>query len=128
MRSPSMCSTVSTASCWRSGWSGSDRSGTGTSATSPRVGHPAEDLEHQPGDGVVVLVVGQLDAGQVLDLVGPQQARQRPGAVGTWPGPDAEPVVLVGDVADDLLDHVLEGHDARLVAVLVEDDRQLDPS
>src|SRR6185503_12729102 len=40
-----------------------------------------EDLEHQPRDRVVVLVVGELDAGQVLDLVGPQQAGEAPGPV-----------------------------------------------
>ena len=65
---------------------------------------PAEHLQHQAGDGVVVLVLGQLDAGEVLDLVGPQQARERPAAVAALPGAGAEPVVLVGDVADDLLD------------------------
>ncbi len=36
--------------------------------------HPAEHLEHEAGDGVVVLVLGQRDPGQVLDLVGAQQA------------------------------------------------------
>ena len=50
-----------------------------------------------------------------------------PRAVGTPAPAGAEPVVLVGDVADDLLDHVLDGHDAGLVAVLVEHDGELDP-
>ncbi len=35
--------------------------------------------------------------------------------------------MLVGDVADDLLDHVLEGDDAGVPAVLVEDDGHLEP-
>ena len=35
--------------------------------------------------------------------------------------------MLVGDVADDLLDDVLEGHDAGVAAVLVEDDGHLEP-
>ena len=34
-------------------------------------------------------------------------------------------VVLVADVADDLLDQVLHGDDARRAAVLVDDDGQL---
>ena len=38
----------------------------------------------------------------------------------------AEPVVLVGDVADDLLDDVLERDDAGVAAVLVEDDGHLE--
>ena len=53
------------------------------------LGHPAEHLQHQPGDGVVVLVVGQLDAGEVLDLVGAQQPGERPGAVAALAGPGA---------------------------------------
>ena len=35
--------------------------------------------------------------------------------------------MLVGDVADDLLHHVLEGHDAGVAAVLVQDDGHLEP-
>ena len=47
-------------------------------------------------------------------------------AVAALAGPGAEAVVLVGDVADDLLDHVLERHDAGVAAVLVEDDGHLE--
>ena len=125
IRRPSMCSTVRTASCSRTS-SGSERSGTGTSATSPCSGTRPSTRSTRPRDGVVVLVVGQLDPGDVLDLVRPQQAGQRPAAVAPLPGPGAEAVVLVGDVADDLLDHVLEGDDAGVAAVLVEDDRHLE--
>ena len=53
-------------------------SGTGTSARSPASGIRPSTLQHQAGDGVVVLVLGQLDAGEVLDLVGAQQPRERP--------------------------------------------------
>ena len=35
-------------------------------------------------------------------------------------------VVLVLDLADDLLQHVLDGHDARRAAVLVDDDGHVD--
>ena len=58
--------------------------------------------------------------------------RQRPGTVHD---PSAQlvsgglrPVVLVADLADDLLDDVLEGDDARGAAVLVDDDRHLQPA
>ena len=43
-----------------------------------------------------------------------------------WRMPRAEAVVLVGDVADDLLDDVLERHDAGVAAVLVEHDGHLE--
>ena len=121
-------STVRTASCRRASAvpSGSRRSGTRTSATSPTSGTRPSTLQHQAGDGVVVLVVGQLDAGQVLHLVGTQQAGERPAAVAQLAGVLAAPVVLVGDVADDLLDDVLERDDAGVPAVLVEHDGHLE--
>ena len=120
-----MCSTVSTASRSR-GSSGSRAVGHRDLGDVAGLGHPAEHLEHEAGDGVVVLVLGQLDPGEVLDLVGTQQPGERPAAVAPLPGPGAEPVVLVGDVADDLLDHVLEGDDAGVAAVLVEHDGHLE--
>ena len=43
-----------------------------------------------------------------------------------WRARALEPVVLVGDVADDLLDDVLERHDAGVAAVLVEHDGHLE--
>ena len=43
-----------------------------------------------------------------------------------WRAWAPEAVVLVGDVADDLLDHVLERDDAGVAAVLVEDDGHLE--
>ena len=91
-----------------------------------RLGDLAELAHDQAGDGVVVLVVGQLDVGGVLDLVGAQQAGERPAAVAALADARAEAVVLVGDVADDLLDHVLEGHDPGVAAVLVEHDGHLE--
>ena len=106
--------------------SASDRSGTGTSATSPLSGIRPRVRTHEAGDRVVVLVLGELDPGEVLDLVGAQQPGEQPAAVAPLPGAGAEPVVLVGDVADDLLDHVLEGDDAGVAAVLVEHDGHLE--
>ena len=126
MRSPSMCSTVSVTMCSRGPSSSCVESGTVTSARSPVDGHPAEHLEDQAGDGVVVLALGQRDAGEVLDLVGAQQPGDQPGAVAPALGLVAEAVVLVGDVADDLLDDVLERDDAGVPAVLVEDDGELE--
>ena len=58
------------------------RSATSSSTLSPTAGMRAELVAHQAGERVVVLVLGQLDAGDVRDLVGAQQAGQRPGAVG----------------------------------------------
>ena len=43
------------------------------------------------------------------------------------PGARAERVVLVVDVADDLLDEVLQGDDPGRAAVLVDHDRELQP-
>ena len=126
MRRPSIRSTVSVARSSR-GSSATERSGHRHLDAVAGVRDLAEPLHDEAADGVVVLVVGQLDAGGVLDLVGAQQAREAPGAVAALAGPGAEAVVLVGDVADDLLHHVLEGHDAGVAAVLVEDDGHLEP-
>ena len=91
-----------------------------------RRGHPAQHLQDQAGHGVVVLALRQGDAGEVLDLVGAEQPGDQPGPVAAGLDLLAQAVVLVGDVTDDLLDDVLEGHDPRVAAVLVEDDGELE--
>ncbi len=72
----------------------------------------AELAHQQAGHGVVRLVLGQREAGRVAHLVGPQQAREDPRAVGAPAHARTVAVVLVGDVPDDLLHDVLEGDDA----------------
>ena len=87
---------------------------------------PSERLDQQAGDGVVVLVLGKGQPGRVLDLVGPEQPGDDPGAVRSLAQPGGAAVVLVGDVPDDLLDDVLQGDHAGGAAVLVGDDRHLE--
>ena len=90
-----------------------------TAGTRPRRGH------HEPADGLVVGVVGHLEPDPLAELVRPQQPGHDPAAVPQLAPGLPGPVVLVGDLADHLLDDVLEGHDARRAAVLVDDDGQL---
>ena len=66
-----------------------------------------------------------MDIGARGQLVGARPARHEPvpRGIGTRSGPAT--VVLVGDVADDLLNGVLEGDNARGPAVLIDDDGHL---
>ena len=81
----------------------------------------------QAGDRLVVLALGQGHPGLLEHLVGSQETRERPGAVGTVAAAARDAVVLVEHLADDLLDEVLEGDDAVGPAELVDDDRHLHP-
>src|SRR5689334_2922246 len=85
----------------------------------------AQPGQDQPGEGLVV-AGRDGEAGRVVDLVGAQEPGHEPGvaAEGAHPG-GAVDVVLVLDVADDLLEHVLEGDDPGDAAVLVDDDGEL---
>ncbi len=89
------------------------------------LGQPADRLGEQAARRVDVVVV-ELDAEQVAELV-LRQARARPGRRrrprSATSGLVA--VVLVGDVADELLDEVLHGDQARDAAVLVDDHREV---
>ena len=87
--------------------------------------NPAEARHHEAADGLVGGAVGDVDADPVAHLVGAPEPRHRPRPVAQLAAPVARAVVLVVDLADDLLDHVLEGDDARGAAVLVDDDGQL---
>ncbi len=84
----------------------------------------AELLDDVAGDGLV-RAVGKDQAGLVLEVVEVEQAvdlelaGQRAGGLGLVD------VVLVADVADQLLDQVLEGDDAGRAAVLVDDDGEV---
>ena len=85
-------------------------------------------IADQAGDRLVVLVLGQHDADRL--------ARSRPGAAGrrapscrrgSRRAGSSRGVVLVAHLADDLLDEVLERHEAVDVAELVDDDAICSP-
>src|SRR5258708_7044000 len=86
--------------------------------------HPAQPLGEQPAHGLHVLGL-DADAEQLRELLDRQP--------GGDPGPAfAEPfhrglllVVLVSDLADDLLENVLDGDQPRGAAVLVDHDREM---
>ena len=85
----------------------------------------AEPGQHEAGEGLVVTGRGR-EAGGVADLVGAQQPRDEPGVPAGRPHPGRRlVVVLVLDLADDLLEDVLEGDDPGDAAVLVDDHGEL---
>ena len=86
-----------------------------------RLRHAAESLAEKPADRVDVLVV-EFDAEQVADFVEPE-ARADPVAARLELGDLVRArIVLVGDLADQLFDEVLERDEARDAAVLVDDE------
>src|SRR6476660_8579583 len=86
-------------------------------------GDLAQLLQHQPADGLVI-AYRRAETGGLCHLVDAQQSRHLPAASG---GDDVRRlvVVFVADVADDLLDDVLDGHHARGAAVFVDHQRGL---
>ena len=93
MRRPSMCSTREHGELLTAPRRRRRGSTTGQRRPRPRRrarGTRPSTLDQQAGDGVVVLVLGQLEPGRVLDLVGAEQAGDDPRAVGTLPQPGAE--------------------------------------
>ena len=76
------------------------------------VGDVAEQVEHEAADGVP-LGVGQLDAERLVHVVDGHPAGDAQRPVGEVLDARLLDVVLVGDLADDLLEEVLEGDDAR---------------
>ena len=85
----------------------------------------AEEVEHQPADGVPV-GVGQLDLEQFVDLVDRGAAGHPEAAVGEALDLGGLDVVLVDDLPHDLLEEVLQGDEAGGAAVLVDDDRHVE--
>ena len=87
---------------------------------------PAERLQHEAADGVE-LVVGERRAELRVEVVDLGLRLDAETAVGL--GDDVVlalvEVVFVLDVADDLLEHVLDRDEARHAAVLVDDDRDV---
>ncbi len=125
MRRPSMRSTVSARAADPGRPHRHPACDRGRGDAVPALGDATEHVVDQAPDRLVVLTLGQRDPGLLLDLVGTEQTRQRPRAVAAMSTARRQPVVLVGDVADDLLDQILERHDAVGAAVFVDDDGHL---
>ena len=89
------------------------------------VGHVAELVQHEAADRVVLLVLGQAELEALVDLVDRHDAGDERGAVGSPADLGRLDVVLVGDLADQLLEQVLEGDEAGRAAVLVDDDGEV---
>lgn len=84
------------------------------------LGHPAEECEDEAGHGLVVLALGQPDVGRALDLVETEGARHVPDALAVPYDAERFRVVLVHQLADELLGQVLQRHHAGQPAVLVD--------
>src|SRR4051812_15519840 len=87
--------------------------------------HVAEQVEHQPADGVPV-ALGQLAVEQVVDLVDRHGPVDPHVAAGQALDGGLVAVVLVEDLPDQLLEQVLQGDETRGAAVLVDHHRQVD--
>src|SRR4029450_4899316 len=84
----------------------------------------------QPGDHIagdrLVGTLRQGDAGLLGEILEVEQAVHFDIAGAEAAGrPPAPHVALVSDVADELLDKILEGHDAGGASILVDDDREM---
>src|SRR5438094_7350037 len=90
----------------------------------PDLRHAAESREDQSGHGLVV-VARQLRLQHLLQILDAKQAADQILAAAKVEDGDLFLLVLVGDLADDLLDDVLEGDDPRRAAILVDDDGDL---
>ena len=83
------------------------------------------DGEHEAADGVPV-PVGQVGAEELVHLVDGHLARDAELAAAERHDQGLVDVELVDDLADELLDEVLERHDAGRAAVLVDDDGEVE--
>ena len=96
-----------------------------SSTVSPAFGDVAELLQHQTADGLV-FALGRPESGRVGHLVDAQQPRHLPAVAGRH-HIGCGFVVFVADVADDLLDQVLDRDHAGGAAVFVDHQRGLQP-
>src|SRR5687767_1775632 len=87
------------------------------------VGRPAEQRENQAADAVDLLVL-QLEIEQAANFIDPHRPRYPEAALPVTVH-RRRPRGAFVDVADDLLEQILERHDARRAAVLVDDDDHL---
>ena len=83
-----------------------------------RLGDVAELLHHQAADGLV-FAFGSTESGVLGHLVDAQQPRHAPAVAAHPQHVGCDVVVLVADVADDLLDQVFHRHHACGAAVFV---------
>ena len=90
--------------------------------------HPAQRRHDPAADGLVRRAVGDARTHPAAHLVGTPQPGDGPRAVGQAAAGGLRAVVLVADLADDLLDEVLQRDDTRGAAVLVDDDGELHPA
>ena len=88
----------------------------------------ADPVVDEPADGVVLVLVleRELDVEQLAEVVHVRPAIDPGLVVGELDDHRLFLVVLVLDLADDLLEQVLDGHQAGRAAVLVEHDREVD--
>ena len=84
-------------------------------------GHAAEQLVHEPADGRHVFAV-EVVPEQLRQLVDRQAARHPESSAVLLLDRRLLDVVLVADLADDLLENVLDRDDAGGAAELVDDD------
>src|ERR1700674_4607263 len=89
------------------------------------VGDVAQQVEDEAADGVP-FGVGELDAELFADLVDGGPSGDAEGPVGESFDAGGLAVVLVDDLADDLLEEVFEGAEPGGAAVLVDDDRHVE--
>ena len=85
-----------------------------------RLRHASERLAQEAADRIDVLVL-ELEIEQLADLVQPETGAHAESTVLERRDLIRSGVVLVRDVADQLLDDVLEGHEPRHTAVLIDD-------
>ncbi len=86
--------------------------------------NPLERGEDEPSDRVEVLV-GQVDAQSVVEVVDVGRARDDQLSGGELLNVGSIGVVLVDDLSDEFLEAVLQGDDTSDIAVLVSDDREM---
>jgi hypothetical protein len=87
--------------------------------------HPTKPRHQVAADRLVRSAVRDVGADPLAQLVRAPEAGHDPAAVAQPPAARAAAVVLVGHLADDLFDNVLEGRDAGRAAVLVDHDGEL---
>ncbi len=92
--------------------------------SSPTSGSPSERAEDEPGQRVVVLLV-ELGAERLVEVVDRVRAVDADALLVESLDRRVGQVELVLDLADDLLEQVLEGDDPVHDAVLVDDDRHV---